>query len=184
MAVTGEKKGKQFVCQRCGKEFFVPQYEINYRPTIKYCSPECYHEATRKPPQMRNCKFCGKEFVARYKNDRKKFCGTACACAYKRCSSRTATIGADGYKYVWFADGSGEKEHRYLMERHLGRKLGRDEVIHHIDGNRANNSLDNLVVMSRGEHSRLHRRNELDCGKALFGGDNNANQQQSQRSAV
>lgn len=48
--------------------------------------------------------------------------------------------------------------HRFLMEQVLGRPLQRDEVVHHKDGNKLNNSIDNLQVMSRKEHSRLHRK--------------------------
>lgn len=33
-------------------------------------------------------------------------------------------------------------------------KLG--EVVHHKDGNKLNNSPDNLQVMSRSDHSKLH----------------------------
>jgi hypothetical protein len=50
-----------------------------------------------------------------------------------------------------------EREHRLVMERHLGRVLRADEVVHHIDLNRANNALENLAVMSRQEHMALHR---------------------------
>jgi hypothetical protein len=46
--------------------------------------------------------------------------------------------------------------HRLIMEEQLGRKLHRNEVVHHIDGNRWNNSPDNLCVMTRSEHARLH----------------------------
>ena len=49
-------------------------------------------------------------------------------------------------------------EHREKMEQYLGRKLEKNEVVHHKDGNRHNNDLDNLEVMSRSEHTRLHNR--------------------------
>ena len=47
-------------------------------------------------------------------------------------------------------------EHRLIMQQHLGRELDSDEVVHHKDGNRQNNNLDNLVVMSLSKHSSLH----------------------------
>lgn len=52
-------------------------------------------------------------------------------------------------------------EHRYIMEQHLGRKLKRDEVVHHKDGNKRNNDLSNLEVMSLSEHAREHNKNRI-----------------------
>ena len=42
------------------------------------------------------------------------------------------------------------------MESILGRKLSKDEIVHHKDGNKLNNNPDNLVVMSKKEHTLLH----------------------------
>ena len=47
-------------------------------------------------------------------------------------------------------------EHRYIMEQYLGRKLNRYEVVHHKDGNKRNNDIENLVLMSLSEHSKEH----------------------------
>lgn len=170
MVEKSQARGAVFNCEFCGKEFFVPRYEINYRATIKYCSQECYHTASRKPVVKKRCAYCEREFPVSAKHKEKKFCSIECSCAYRRERDRKPTRGASGYKYVWFSDGSSQKEHRYIMEQVLGRKLEPDEVVHHIDGNRDNNSLDNLVVMKRGEHSALHRRMEIENGKTLFGG--------------
>nr|DAJ46651.1 MAG TPA: HNH endonuclease [Caudoviricetes sp.] len=46
---------------------------------------------------------------------------------------------------------------RILMEEKLGRSLTNDEVVHHIDENPENNNIDNLVVLTKSEHCRLHR---------------------------
>jgi len=46
--------------------------------------------------------------------------------------------------------------HRELVEQHLNRKLGQDEVIHHIDGNPSNNTIQNLEVQDRKQHSVNH----------------------------
>lgn len=42
------------------------------------------------------------------------------------------------------------------MEKHLGRKLDSSEIVHHKDGNKRNNNISNLEIMSRSEHGKLH----------------------------
>jgi hypothetical protein len=43
------------------------------------------------------------------------------------------------------------------MQDYLGRKLEPDEEVHHINKNPLDNRIENLVVMKRHEHIRLHR---------------------------
>lgn len=48
------------------------------------------------------------------------------------------------------------KEHRYVVEQHLRRKLLRTEEVHHKDENKFNNDISNLVILSKSEHAKLH----------------------------
>lgn len=50
----------------------------------------------------------------------------------------------------------GEQEHRRIARLKLCRELFPNEVVHHIDGDIHNNKPNNLLVMTRSEHSRLH----------------------------
>jgi HNH endonuclease len=44
-------------------------------------------------------------------------------------------------------------EHRFVMQNHLGRPLLRTETVHHKDGNRANNAIENLELKA-GNHGK------------------------------
>ena len=71
--------------------------------------------------------------------------------------------GPDGYKFVYVKDHprakrrNGMYEHILVMEQELGRFLFSGEVIHHIDGNKSNNNLENLMLFSSdGDHREFH----------------------------
>lgn len=62
-----------------------------------------------------------------------------------------------GYRIVWIPELKKQvREHKYLMEQHLGRALDKSEVVHHINGNKLDNQLENLIVVTRAEHKRIH----------------------------
>jgi hypothetical protein len=70
-----------------------------------------------------------------------------------------------GYRYIYtpnhpFCTSQGYVlEHRLVMEKHIGRYLDPEEVVHHVDGNRLNSRIDNLQLMSsRKEHNVYHPR--------------------------
>ena len=48
-------------------------------------------------------------------------------------------------------------EHVWLMEQYLGRPMEPDECVHHVDFIKHNNDIENLELMLRIEHLKLHQ---------------------------
>lgn len=53
-----------------------------------------------------------------------------------------------GSRYVY--------EHRMVAAQAIGRPLRRGEIVHHVNGDKADNRAENLSVMTQSEHAKLH----------------------------
>lgn len=53
-------------------------------------------------------------------------------------------------------DGKTISEHRYVMEQHIGRKLQKNEVVHHINHDHRDNRIENLMIMDPTSHAKYH----------------------------
>jgi hypothetical protein len=70
------------------------------------------------------------------------------------------SIKPNGYEEYTRGEHKFRSVHTVKMEGRIGRRLLPDEVVHHIDGDRKNNTDDNLALMTRAAHTRLHRREQ------------------------
>lgn len=160
---------KEAVCPVCGT-YFVSKYRGKNEGWTIYCEANCRNELKRKG-EYRNCETCGKEFYiprAHIKRsddgyERGRFCSQECFRKWRSTLRGEETpnwqggkfIGANGYVYVRH-NGKYELEHRVVMEKYLGRKLREDEVVHHKNGVKTDNRLENLQLMTNSEHTKLH----------------------------
>lgn len=70
-------------------------------------------------------------------------------------------INQDGYVSMYHYEGDlrvTRLQHRVIVEQHLGRKLLAHEDVHHKNGIKNDNRIENLEVIDHAEHSSLTRR--------------------------
>ena len=83
----------------------------------------------------------------------------------RKARSETALRINGGYKRTTYKKFNNRLEHRVVAEQMLGRKLRPGEVVHHIDGNRQNNTPSNLMVFKNSsEHLKYHHLHPEESG--------------------
>lgn len=132
---------KTKICPVCDNIFHGPN---------KTCSSACGYKYVRQNNPLRNdlCSECGNSLEN--KKPGAIYCSKICASKnkkntnlrYKNGDRVTTTQGYSKIKVddIWIL------EHRYVMQKHLGRELHKDERIHHKNANRSDNRIENLEV--------------------------------------
>ena len=137
---------KELICKQCGGPRKIG------RRLCEQCNKNRLKEAARSRPRyMYNnvCAACKENFIAWRKTQ--ELC-SKCILDMRAIAGRVKASN----KYIKDTNGK-SNFHRTISQEVIGRKLAKDEVVHHIDCNYLNNWLDNLMIMSNSSHSRLHK---------------------------
>lgn len=164
MFIGEEKVRRDFVRYRNGK----PSNYFRIINVGKFICDNCKKEIIRRIGNEINRKRCN--------NDVSHFCSTCPVASLagksglpahrkmlsKRIGEKSLT--ENGYVRVYvsnthpFSNGycGSILEHVLVMENHLGRALIKGEVVHHIDGNKTNNDIQNLDLLTVQQHNSCH----------------------------
>lgn len=111
----------------------------------------------------KKCAECGVEFKPRHKSS--TYCSRRClwdANAKRTPHNKGSGVGwvdKRGYRWIYVNENGrqvAKREHRHVMELHLGRKLSPEELVHHINENKADNRIENLEIESWSSHTAHH----------------------------
>lgn len=183
--LVSPKKANQKTCSRvCGSALYFGRdggqlvdvkcavCEGLFRKSIfakkKYCSRDCSSIARRirtsssqrfRDSKKRTCVVCGTEFLPSnlWRTREQRTCGKRCSYIAQTVLAGETVSNKNGYVRVKQEDGSWRHLHILVAERSIGRRLSQNEVVHHRDGDKENNSPDNLEVMTRREHAIVHQ---------------------------
>jgi hypothetical protein len=137
-------------CEGCGKKYS--------GPGLRYCSWRCYSDSRWV---TRICEWCGKEFRARaiyVARGQMRYCSAECGQQASRkhpvveYQGDTFYLTVQGYFCSWKTQ---KFLHRAIWEDTHG-SIPQGCVVHHVDGDKRNNLIDNLQLLKWGEHTSRH----------------------------
>jgi len=165
------RKKIQKFCNYCGIEIYITPFNLKSHKN-HFCSRECFlkwnygsNAGNYKGGKITiKCAFCNKKInVDRYRQKmyKNKFCNKECFYDWtkenmpKGENSYNWTGGKSKYPSGYIRiNNTGIYEHRFIMEKYLGRKLYSWEEVHHINGIKDDNRIENLKLLPGNEHNK------------------------------
>jgi len=152
-------------CKTCNNSF------LETKTKKIFCSHPCQAKwaisiasKSRVPPKKKGliltCILCNSEFyVKNYRKNIAKYCSRSCLAKIHLAKYFPIygfkKTGRPHHKYKQLKiNGKMIREHRYIMEQHLGRKLEKWEHVHHINDDPSDNRIENLEILSNSEHQK------------------------------
>lgn len=147
MRTPWNKGNKAFtkICKGCEKEFKTSVGRS------KYCCRSCYFKSKNFQKHVRDIGEKGRE---KRKSDYIRMDN-----GYRTIGTKSHPRGMKKQNYVY--------EQILIMEKHIGRFLKDDEMVHHKNGIKDDNRIENLQLMKKKEHYKFHAnlRNRNDKGQ-------------------
>jgi hypothetical protein len=169
-------------CANCKKEFYARPSDIK-KGKGKYCSRKCYSDSQIGRPSPKKgkilvpkvevaCEYCNEKFKvhrSRYKRGKVRYCSLSCHRKDRTGSRAPAWKGGEkknGDYIICYAphhpNSTTERPYinrsQLIVEKHLKRFLADKEVVHHINGIKDDDRIENLYLFpSQSEHQRYHR---------------------------
>lgn len=159
----------QVNCVICRQEFYAKPSWLK-KGFGKYCSRKCQHEG-RKNGQMINCFICEKRVykavkALKHSKSKKYFCGKSCQTIWRN------TIVFIGKNHPNWKHGEYIYRNRLINNNAILKicKICKIDdfrilAVHHLDKNKKNNKLENLIWLCHNCHFLAHHYNNIDINK-------------------
>lgn len=139
------------ICTFCNQDFSI-KFSENARGRGRFCSKICYDNWQRRQQTLGVCLVCQKQFIKKtWKRNPEKFCSKQCYSLYRNRDKTGKFLageinGSKFYRQIAFENYKhecsvcGYKQFIEILE------------VHHIDGNRKNNKVENLQILCPNCH--------------------------------